>query len=120
MLLSANGRKPFAVTPNRYVPTGSTRNRNVPSGADVVSWVKFVAAFVTTTFAPATTPCERSCTTPKIDPVTSARNRAAVVSVIKTIKIERKIRKWCLLIEHPPLGAELMTKFSGSQVAQTA
>src|SRR5262249_7501193 len=52
---------------------GSTRKRNVPSAADTVSCEKFVSELLTTIFAPATTPCDRSLTVPKIDPFTSAR-----------------------------------------------
>src|SRR5207302_2725322 len=81
--------------------------RYEPSPAEVVSCFKLVCIFVATTFAPATTACERSCTTPRIDPVTSARNTAALASAIETIEIRKKRRKQPLLIRHPHLVRSL-------------
>ena len=52
---------------------GSARIRKDPSAAETVSCVKLVCTFVTTTFAPLTTAPLLSWTTPRTEPVTSAR-----------------------------------------------
>src|SRR5205823_778344 len=62
---------------------------------------------VTTTCARATTACERSRTTPRMDPVTSARSALAQASVIKTIEITKTTRRSRWSIGHPHLARSL-------------
>src|SRR6185503_7519025 len=86
---------PGAVTVTLYVPGGIARIRYDPSTADTVSRLKFVSALVATTRAPATTACVASCTTPKIEPVTSAQRQLEkkVKKLNNTPYIERRKRR---------------------------
>src|SRR5260221_2666225 len=58
--------------------------RYVPSAADTVSLLKLVCELAATIFAPPPTACVLSCTTPRIDPVTSARRTLTFRSPTKT------------------------------------
>src|SRR5258708_1611755 len=58
--------------------------RYVPSAAETVSLLKLVCELEATIFAPPTTACILSCTTPAIDPVTSARRTLTFRSATKT------------------------------------